>query len=123
MMMMTHGAVIARTSISHRSLADEPVRRNFAAHRGGDTLAIDRRTSTAEFIALSIQLCRANSTTRRFNHHCAVNGEIFEVQSLGQSSRGKLEKYYYLGNMGVNATGTLGKGRRLSAEDARIEAP
>ena len=25
--------------------------------------------------------------------------------------------------MGVNATGTLGGGRRLSAEDARIEAP
>jgi len=26
-------------------------------------------------------------------------------------------------NMGVNATGTLGGGRRSSAEDARIEAP
>jgi len=26
-------------------------------------------------------------------------------------------------NMGVNATGTLGGGRRSSAEDARFEAP
>jgi len=25
--------------------------------------------------------------------------------------------------MGVNATGTLGRGRRSSAEDARIESP
>ena len=47
---------------------------------------------------------------------------FFKIVSRFWHNR-RLADFLLTADMGVNATGTLGAGRRLSAEDARIEVP